>query len=153
MAELTGRHVLGITTGAFAIIIGVNVVMAWKAVSTFPGLEVGNSYVASQTWDAERKAQEALGWTLDHAYDPGRGELALSFRDAGGKAVAVASLSVLVGRPTEAKDDQTPAFVNATDGAYLAPVRLAPGKWMMQVEARAADGTLFRQRIDLQVGG
>jgi nitrogen fixation protein FixH len=153
MAELTGRHVLAITTGAFAIIIGVNVVMAWKAVSTFPGLEVGNSYVASQTWDAERKAQEALGWTLAYAYDPAKGELALIFRDAGGVPVNLAALAVLVGRPTEAKDDQTPAFAEGTDGAYRAPVRLAPGKWMLQVEARAADGTLFRQRIDLQVGG
>lgn len=153
MAELTGRHVLAITTGAFAIIIGVNVVMAWKAVSTFPGLEVGNSYVASQTWDAERQAQEALGWTLTHGYDPGRGELALTFRDAGGAPVTLAALAVLVGRPTEARDDQTPAFAQGAGGAYLAPARLAPGKWMMQIEARAVDGTLFRQRIDLQVGG
>jgi hypothetical protein len=30
---------------------------------------------------------------------------------------------------------------------------LGMGKWMMQIEARAAGGTLFRQRIDLSVKG
>jgi nitrogen fixation protein FixH len=30
---------------------------------------------------------------------------------------------------------------------------LPKGKWMMQVEAIAADGTAFRQRIDLYVKG
>ncbi|MDZ4134978.1 MAG: FixH family protein, partial [Paracoccaceae bacterium] len=44
MAELTGRKVLVITVSAFAVIIGVNLLLAYKAVSTFPGLEVKNSY-------------------------------------------------------------------------------------------------------------
>jgi nitrogen fixation protein FixH len=35
----------------------------------------------------------------------------------------------------------------------VAKVPLAPGKWMLHVEARAADGTLYRRRIDLRVEG
>ena len=61
--QLTGRHVLMIFCGAFGIIIGVNLLLAWSAVSTFPGLEVKNSYVASQQFDERKAAQEALGWT------------------------------------------------------------------------------------------
>ena len=49
---------------AFGVIIGVNLVLALSAVRTFPGLEVKNSYVASQTFDERRAAQEALGWTV-----------------------------------------------------------------------------------------
>lgn len=64
MAEITGRQVFGFTVGAFAIIIAVNVYMAYSAVSTFPGVEVPNSYVASQNFEAARDAQDALGWTL-----------------------------------------------------------------------------------------
>ena len=78
MRELTGRHVLGITVTAFAVIIGVNLVLAYKAVSTFPGLEVANGYIASQTFDAERKAQVALGWTAVPEYRDGRLTLALT---------------------------------------------------------------------------
>jgi nitrogen fixation protein FixH len=56
MAEMTGRKVLAITVSAFGVIIAVNFLLAYKAVSTFPGLEVPNSYVASQTFDADRAA-------------------------------------------------------------------------------------------------
>lgn len=152
MREITGAKVLAFMVGAFGLIIGVNVLMAYKAISTFPGLEVENSYVASQTWDAENKAQKALGWTLTHGYDPARQQLRLSFADASGAPVPLASLQVLVGRPTETTEDQSPVFARVgTD--YLAQAALRPGKWMMRVQARAADGTLFHQRINLMVQG
>jgi len=150
MAELTGRHVAIITVSAFAVIIAVNLTLAWKAVSTFPGLEVGNSYVASQAFDADRSAQRALGWTLKPGYEAG--ELHLAFTDAAGQPVTLGTLDVLVGRPTEAQQDSRPAFV-ARDGVYVADAVLQPGKWMMKVEARAMDGTRFHQRIDLMVKG
>lgn len=152
MRELTGRHVLVITVSAFAVIIAVNVTMAYKAVSTFPGLEVANSYVASQDFDTDRAAQLALGWTLAPSYDAAKGQLQLAFTDAQGLPVLLQSLNVLVGRTTEAVDDSHPEFVRE-NGVYLAPATLAPGKWMMHVEAVAADGTKFRQRIDLFVKG
>lgn len=152
MGELTGKHVLGITVGAFSIIIAVNVLMAFKAVSTFPGLEVANSYVASQTWDADMAAQKALGWKLAEEYDENSGELRLTFTDASGAPVQLAGLNVLIGRPTEAADDQTPDFAREA-GVYVARTSLAPGKWMLHVEALAQDGTPYRRRIDLLVEG
>ncbi len=150
MREITGKHVLAFTVSAFAVIIGVNVLMAYKAISTFPGLEVKNSYVASQTFDADRDAQLALGWTLTQQYDPVAKELQLVFTDKDGLPVTLADLSVLVGRTTFAGQDQRPAFSRQA-GAYVAKAELARGKWMMQVDAHAEDGTLFHQRIDLQV--
>ena len=147
MAELTGRKVAAITVSAFAVIIGVNLLLAWKAVSTFPGLEVQNGYIASQSFDADRAAQKALGWTLVHGYAGGK--LTLDFRKDGMEAPVVA-LDVLVGRPTEAKEDQRPVFVDR-NGVWEADVALRRGKWMMMVEAKAPDGTVFRQRLDLVV--
>lgn len=149
-APLTGRKVLVITVAAFAVVIGVNVLMAVKAIQTFPGLEVKNSYVASQVFDAERRAQQALGWTLTHAYADGT--LRLGFRDRAGRPVQVERLSAVVGRTTEAADDLHPVF-DWTGEDYVAPARLAPGKWMILLEAFAADGTRFHQRLDLFVEG
>ena len=151
MAELTGQKVLAITVGAFAVVIGVNLTLAYKAIATFPGLEVRNSYVASQTFDADRAAQQRLGWTL--ASDYSSGQLRLTFRDADGRPAPVQGLKVLVGRTTEARDDTRPRFVQAADGVFAAPLALHPGKWMLQVQASAPDGTGFRQRIDLFVKG
>ncbi|QYK41797.1 MAG: FixH family protein [Paracoccaceae bacterium] len=148
--KLTGRHVAVITVGAFAVIVGVNLVMAWKAVSTFPGIEVKNSYVASQGWNAARDAQIALGWRLTQEYR--EGVLTLRFTDSGGLPAPVAGLSVLVGRATEARDDVIPAF-QREGGAFHADLPLAPGKWLVRVEALAEDGTAFRQRLSLSVRG
>lgn len=150
MTELTGRHVLAITVSAFAVIIGVNFLLAWKAVSTFPGLEVGNSYVASQGFDERKSAQEAMGWTMQPSFEAGR--IKLAFLDAAGLPVRVSELEVLIGRTTEAKDDVWPVFAPLGD-AYAADVELGRGKWMVKVTAKAADGTLFEQRSVLLVKG
>ena len=147
---LTGWHVLAMFVAFFGVIIAVNGTLAWKAISTFPGLEVENGYVASQTFDAEKTAQEALHWVLTPKYDAVQDQLSLTFTDAQGQPVTLASLEVLVGRTTEAVDDMRPGFVLA-DGVYAAPARLAMGKWMLAVTAHATDGTRFRQRIDLYV--
>ncbi len=148
MAEITGRHVFAVTAGAFGIIIAVNLVMAYQAISTFPGIEVANGYVASQDFDARKQAQLALGWQLTHDYRPGL--LSLNFTDRGGLPAVVADLEVLVGRATESKDDFTPVF-NRQSGVFVADVTLPRGKWIVVVNAKAADGTLFNQRLDLLV--
>lgn len=150
MAELTGKHVFAITASAFAVIIGVNVLLAVKAVSTFPGLEVDNSYVASQGFNSRKAAQESLGWTMTPAYEQGRMTLAFHGRD--GQPVSVTDLQVLVGRTTEAKDDAFPVFAQEGD-LYAVDLPLGKGKWMVKVTARSADGTLFEQRSELYVRG
>lgn len=152
MAEITGRKVLLFTVGAFSIIISVNLLLAYKAVSTFPGLEVKNSYIASQSFDADRTAQQGLGWTLASDYLAEEKALVLTFTGPDGQPAEVTGLSVMVGRATAAQNDTRPEFTRNA-GQFSAPLDLEPGKWMMQVEAFAADGTAFRQRIDLYVKG
>ena len=147
---LTGWHVLAMFVAFFGVIIAVNLTLAWQAISTFPGLEVDNGYVASQTFDVEMAAQKALHWDLSPHYDAARNELQLAFTDASGAPVTLASLEVLVGRPTETTDDIHPGF-HPVDAVYVAGATLHPGKWMMAVEARAANGTLFRQRVTFYV--
>lgn len=152
MREITGRHVLFFTVGAFGVIIAVNVVMAYKAITTFPGLEVDNSYVASQEFDAKRRAQEALGWNVTHDYDAANGRLVIAVTDAQGLPARIADFNVLLGRTTEAKDDQTPAFTEVA-GKWEASVDLPPGKWLLKLSAVAGDGTPFEQRLDFFVRG
>lgn len=152
MGEITGRQVFAVTAGAFGVIIAVNVLMAYKAVSTFPGLEVANSYVASQNFDARRAAQEGLGWSLAHEYIAASGKLVLDLRDADGLPAHLSGLKVLLGRTTEASADQTPEFLPVA-GRWEASVRLERGKWLLKIEAFAEDGTRFEQRVDFYVKG
>lgn len=147
---LTGRTVLIIVVSAFAVIISVNVTMAVLAVGTFPGLEVKNSYVASQEFDERREAQEQLGWTVETDYSFGL--LTVAFVDREGLAIDPEEFSVLIGRTTESADDVVPEFTGF-DGKYTAPLDLDNGKWMMKINARAADGTEFQQRLELFIRG
>ena len=145
--KITGWHVLVGFVGAFGIIITVNFYMAYNAVSTFPGLEVKNTYVASQQFDANKEAQLALGW--DVSADHRDGQVVLSITDKNGP-VEVQSLTATLGRATTVVDDIHPDFV--FDGtAYVAPVDLRDGNWNIRMVAVAHDGTTFQQRVILHV--
>ncbi|MCP4822155.1 MAG: FixH family protein [Shimia sp.] len=146
--KFTGWHALAVFVGAFGIIIAVNLTLAFKAVKTFPGLEVKNSYVASQQFNAKKAEQEALGWTVDARAKGGL--LILAITDAEGKPVQVSHLDAVLGRATHVKDDVQPDF--QFDGtAYVAREELQPGNWNIRMKATALDGSQFEQRVVLRV--
>jgi nitrogen fixation protein FixH len=147
MREITGRDVLGITAVSFGLIIAVNGLLAWKAVSTFPGVEVASSYTAGVGFDARRAAQVALGWDVTATYDAG--QLRLDFRDGTGP-VRPDALTVAVGRTTEAAEDQT-AVLNWDGTGFTGPLTLAEGRWRIDIVAQAADGTAFARQLRIRV--
>ncbi len=148
--EIKGKHVLIGFVGAFGVIIAVNVVMAVNAVKTFPGLEVKNSYIASQEFNSRKAAQEALGWTL--AVEHQQGEIRLAFKDAQGAPLLVGGLEAVIGRPTTQTQGVTPQW--RFDGsAYVAKVDLAPGNWNLRLTAVSQNGTEFSQTRALHIKG
>jgi nitrogen fixation protein FixH len=146
--ELTGRHVLFGFVAFFGVIIAVNIVMAYSAVSTFPGLEVKNGYVASQSFDERRAAQEALGWRA--RVEVADGELSVAIVDADGRPVQAGKVEALVGRPTSDRDDFIPELT-FNGRSYVAPVTLTGGKWILHLKARSLAGEPFEQRLDVHV--
>ena len=146
--SLTGRKVLGISVAAFGVILAANLTLAWYAVGTFSGLVVDNGYVSSQSFDAERRAQQALGWSLDLAYDGAA--VRLDFTDAAGRTARPATLAVVVGRPTSSRTDRS-LELQRTPTGYAALAALDPGAWLVQVDAVAMDGTNWRRRQTLTV--
>ena len=143
MSELKGKHVALIFVTGFSIIISVNLALAWNAVRTFPGLEVKNSYVASQSFDADRTAQLALGWEVSARLKDDN--LVLEILKEG-QAINPTILSAIFSRATSVSVDQRPQF--AFDGAvFTAPVVAEAGNWNLRLVALAENGTEFRQRI------
>ncbi|GKY86173.1 FixH family protein [Sinisalibacter aestuarii] len=146
---LTGRKVFAIFAGAFALIIGVNIFMAYSAVGTFPGLEVDNSYVASQSFDADRAAQEALGWDVSAAFE-GEDAVALTIIGPNGQPARVEAIEGTIGRATQRTDDQVLTFTRNDRGVHVASITpLDAGKWELRFFATAANGVTFKQRIEL----
>lgn len=139
---LTGRRVFFIALAAFLVMLAPNIVLSVAAVKTFSGLVVPNSYVASQDFDRNRNAQVALGWTLALVHEGGA--IRLTITDAAGRPVHPPQVAVTVGRPTTTRSD-VPLTLEPTPAGYAAAQTLAPGRWLADVTATAADGTAFHQ--------
>ena len=126
--EITGRHVLIGFVAAFGIIIGVNIILAVSAVKTFPGLETDSPYIANQTFDIEREAQEALGWDVTASVTDGVLTVAILGDD--GQPVQVADLENMTALPiaisvqerghgTAIHPDFTSAYITQQDRSRL----------------------------------
>jgi nitrogen fixation protein FixH len=144
--EFTGWHMLGLMVGGFGIIIAVNLTLAWNAIATFPGLETRNSYVISQSFQADRAAQNALQWDVSAAIADGT--LTVVVLDADGAPVQAEVTRATFGRATHTGQDSTPQFT-WTGTAWAAPVVAGDGYWNLRLEMVAPDGTKFRRRFPL----
>jgi len=144
--EFTGWHMLALMVGGFGIIVAVNLTLAYNAVATFPGVEARNSYQVSQTFEADRAAQDALRW--ETAASIRDGALTVTILDQGGAPVQPEITRAILGRATNTSQDTTPAFVwNGT--SFVAPVEMHEGYWNLRLEILAEDGTKFRRRFPL----
>jgi nitrogen fixation protein FixH len=133
----TGRHMASIMVVFFGIVFAVNFTMASYASSTFGGVVVENSYVASQKyngWLDEARAQDRLGWsaqtqrTLD-------GHVRLTLDGLGPNA----HLTVLARHPLGRQPDRMLTFLASGDGAFVSREALPPGRWTLRIEVQ--DGT------------
>jgi nitrogen fixation protein FixH len=149
---LTGWHMLAIVLTFFGAIIAVNAAMAIAASSTFPGLVVENSYVASQHYDElleKADAQDRMGWSA--RLSEGGGTLRLALSDAAGTPVRGLVVGAHVGRPSTTREDRSVAFAPLADGAYEARESLPQGLWEVDLEARRGEALVFRQTREIFV--
>ena len=138
--KLTGRGVLLIAVGFFGVIIAVNVFMATLAVGGFPGLVTANPYVEAQKYDAEQKAEKALGWSFAFAWEAGALRVGVVGPD--GERVRGLALTARVGRPATLAEDREVVFVE--DGAgYAAAPALPAGMWRVALVAARPDGAVY----------
>lgn len=148
----TGWHMLAIVVTFFAVIISVNVFMAFSAISTWTGLVVENSYVASQQFNGKlavaRERSEA-GWSGGLAYEDG----ALVFRldDAEGAPVALDAVSIAVSRPIGVEGDRTVDLLQRADGRFVADIALEPGVWNAAIIASVPGEANYEHRARLVV--
>lgn len=146
---LTGRKVLAIAVAAFGTIIAANLTLAYSAVQSFPGIEVKNGYIASQSFELERAAQELLGWNTEATYE--KGVLRVAVLDRDGEAAPLQDAVFHLGRPTTAAS--VLEMTLARDGAeWSAPATLAPGPWRLDVVGVTPDGDRFRQHLVVEGG-
>lgn len=144
----TGRHATAIIVSFFAVVIAVNVLMARLAVSTFGGIVVENSYVASQhynTWLDEAAKEKALGWQA--GIDREGGDAVVTLADAANRPIIGAKVSIDAVHPLGRVPDHGLAVREIAPGRYAAP--LVAGRWRLRIAVRA-EGHTWRTVGDLQ---
>lgn len=144
----TGRHFAAIIVAFFAVVIGVNVYMARAATSTFGGVVVENSYVASQqfnTWLDQAAKDRALGWTAA----PSRAADGRIVVELTGAPAADVNLTATARHPLGHQPDQKLAFDRAADGRFVSRGTLPTGRWRLRIEAQAGE-TRWRSEQDVR---
>lgn len=144
--EFTGRHMLAIMLAFFGVIIAVNLTLATLAGRSWTGLEVKNSYVASQDYNAALAVadrQRARGWQSKLVHEAG--SLTLTVTTASGNAVRRAELEALLKRPVHENDDRELKFQEVGPGVYRAATSMEPGAWDIDVRVLAPGDEPYRQ--------
>ena len=143
----TGKHMTAIMVGAFGLIVAVNLAMASVATSTFGGVVVENSYVASQEfnrWLDQAEESRALGWkATPRRLADGRVELFLEGVPAGTVALAQAR------HPLGREADRMLAFMPASGNRYVSSSPLPEGRWTLRIKLEA-EGREWRGEADLR---
>lgn len=151
----TGGHMLAVMVAFFGVVISVNVLLAVVANTSWTGLVVENSYVASQEYNAKlaaTRAQAALGWHGSLALT--RDEVRYALTDGQGKPVRMDAVSVAFRRPVDDREDHAVKLKSVEPGVFAAPHALRDGAWIVEVDADAGLPHPYREtRRILVVGG
>ena len=143
----TGRKMAAIMVAFFAVVIIVNVYMAREASSTFGGVVVENSYVASQQynrWLDEASAENALGWTASAMRQPD-GHVIVTLGGPGQTAL----VSAVARHPLGAQADRTLRFVGHGSGRFVSLEPLPANRWRLRLTVRDGD-KLWRHEGDVR---
>ncbi len=149
---LTGRAVLVWFLSFFGIVVGVNLVMAYLAVSTFSGVETDDAYRKGRDYNetlSQRRTQKALGWSLELDTIAGvDGEVRLSViaTDSEGLPIENMSVEATFWRPAASGIDQVQVLMAVGGGHYAGTFTLpAAGNWQIRIEAVSPNGDAFRK--------
>lgn len=144
----TGKHFAVIIVAFFAVVVSVNVYMARAASSTFGGVVVENSYVASQnfnTWLAEAEQEKALGWAAA-ATRQADNRIVVTLTGAPEQGLA---LTAVARHPLGRAPDRELRFTRQADGSFVSDQALDAGRWRLRLDARAGEQR-WRQEQDIR---
>ena len=122
--RINGWHATAALVAFFGVVVTVNLVMAVFATSTFGGVVVENSYVASQKyndWLAAAERQTQLGWKISTGVDEER-------RVTVALDIPGAHVQGYARHPLGREPDFPLSFV-AWDGEFRSVKPLPSGRW------------------------
>ncbi len=151
--KLTGRHVLVIMILSFGVIMGVNGLFIYEALSTFDGIEADDAYQRGRAYNkdlAAMDAQKALGWKAElsepASSSDGVTHLAARFTDRQGAPLSGLKVNATFFRPVMVGVDQTELLRETAPGRYEGDFKLRyDGNWLIRLAALGPKNEKFAQ--------
>lgn len=150
--RFTGWHMAACMAAFFGVIIAVNLFMAFTASSSWTGLVVKNSYVASQQFNRDLEAakiQKAAGWKSQLSYRDGL--LSVRVEDRDGTPLLLSNATLAFGRPAYEQQDNKIILQSTGAGVHSSDLKLKSGEWFLKVTGDV-DGKPYRRDARLTVG-
>lgn len=154
---ITGRFVLVTLLSFFGVVVGVNVVMARLAVSTFGGVETASSYKAGLAFRSEELAageQAGRHWQVQAVITELGGEartLTITARDAQGRPLTGLEADARLVHPTDARRDVDLTLDDLGGGTFRASTQAHAGNWDLVLDLSQGGNRLFRSKNRVQL--
>jgi len=157
--RLTGRSVLFMLIGFFAVVGAVNVYFVFMALDTWPGLVSQQYYKDGLAYNHvldDAAKQDKLGWHTALKLAPGAigesRELAIVYQKNDGSPVTGLDVKVTMQRPIGVKDTTKLPLREVAPGRYVTQFTpILAGRWKADFEAYTADKTHFRIIHELMI--
>jgi nitrogen fixation protein FixH len=149
--QLTGWLVLVYLLTFFSVVIGVNGVMIYEALSTMRGVDTESAYQAGRMFEqdvAMLKVQDTLHWRVDAKLTPvpEGTRLDLFARDEAGHVLTGIAASARFERPTDRGLDRGIALTKDSSGQFNGKTELIAGQWDLVIEISRQGERLFRSK-------
>lgn len=152
----TGKHMLLVMCLFFGTIIAVNFTMAWFAHSSWSGLVVENTYVASQEFNkkaALARAIEASGVRGALDIDIKKDAIRYQLTNTKANSVNADAVTLRFRRPVGDKQDFELQLKPAGGGLFEATHPVPPGLWIVESEAFSGKDVVMHEAVRIQVDG
>lgn len=148
----TGRHMAIIMVSFFAVVFGVNAALVVFASKSWTGLVVQNSYVASQSFDADtRKLTQSAAMGLQSNVSYAGGKIVLHLADPAANALQASKVLLTIGISSSDREDRTLLLQPVSPGVFAVETTLKPGRWDGVLTADVAGRGAWQRTVRLHV--
>lgn len=149
-----GWHMLVIMILFFGTIISVNLLMAWYASTSWSGLVVQNTYVASQEFNAKAasiRSMLATGIKAHLSVDGAQVRYVLTHPQIG--PVDADTVTLHFKRPVGEHQDFVLAMTPASNGVFTGEHAVLPGQWIVEAMSSRAGTPVLHEAVRITVKG
>jgi nitrogen fixation protein FixH len=148
---LTGRIVLLYIVAFFSVVMSVNGVMIYEALSTMTGVDTDSAYQAGRMFErdvAMAKAQDSRHWHVNAQItpSPSGARLEVTAYDEAGRPLTGMQASAAFQRPTDRRLDRDVELVEDSPGKFSGSAEINAGQWDLVIEISLRGEQLFRSK-------